>query len=43
MLAVSDLPDLANLQDKLANADFSSFPTLREKLIHQVCIYAIIP
>jgi len=36
MVAMSDLPDLANMQERLSNADFTTFPLLKEKLISQV-------
>jgi len=35
MLASSDLPEVTGMQDKLAQADFAKFPTLKEKLIAQ--------
>lgn len=36
MVATSDLPELTEMQDKLAQADFQKFPPLKEKLIAQV-------
>ena len=44
MVAMSDLPDLANMQERLSNADFTTFPLLKEKLISQAgCIHFRIP
>ena len=36
LVSSSDIPPAENLQDKLANCDFTKFPTLKEKLIEAV-------
>ena len=36
MVSPSDIPPAENLQEKLANCDFTKFPTLKEKLTEAV-------